>query len=646
MAGWYFSDWNMKSGKVREPTLLEYFATTALDTLAQTLIREAVQNSLDAAVKTDGRRRRPVRVRIYVSGADGALKRDQANRWFGDLFPHLHAQKKGLRSIPSDDETCPFLVFEDFNTRGLFGDYDRNYAEEGEDNAWVYFFHKEGDTSKHESDRGRWGVGKVVFPGSSRIHSFLAYTVREDDGKRLMMGQAMLRSRSVSGKQYLPDAWYCGPSIERHPPMPLEDDASIELFRKTFCLERDRETGLSIVIPYVTLGGAESEDPGITYDAVKDAVIADYFLPILNGDLVVELASPRETVDIDRGSLPRLAESCTSPLVASRREEISLANWSVGDSLPVTEINLHSTNGAVKWEDSLIPDSIRDALRPSFESQKPIAIKVPVRIRSKINGTTDSHFRVYLRNTGESDAGKPVFVREGLIIPDVKGSRARGVRSLVVADDVGIASLLGDAENPAHTEWQTKSSNFKEKYLYGPSYLRFVMDSVESIVRRIANDPLQEDTSVLLDVFSLPIDEEDATAGKTRRRRSKLNGKEAAEPPTPPAAKPKRFRIDRSSGGFAVRPGDPGATVPRALVVRAAYGVRGGDPFSKWHPADFGLSKMLASSNMARVVEETDNRMVFALDGADFEVVFKGFDERRDLSVDVRPKEVADEADT
>ena len=43
---WHSSEWSMKIGKVREPTLLEYFATTALDTLAQTVIREAIQNSL------------------------------------------------------------------------------------------------------------------------------------------------------------------------------------------------------------------------------------------------------------------------------------------------------------------------------------------------------------------------------------------------------------------------------------------------------------------------------------------------------------------------------------------------------------------------------------------------------------------------
>jgi hypothetical protein len=642
MAGWHSSEWSTKIGKVREPTLLEYFATTALDTLAQTTIREAIQNSLDAAIKVKGVRQRPVRVRIFVSGSKGALSAQKAGRWFGGLFPHLKAQKKGPRNLPSEVETCPYFTFEDFNTRGLYGAYDRNHAEDGEDNAWVYFFHKEGDTSKQESDRGRWGVGKVVFPGASRIHTFLAYTVRED-AKRLMMGQAMLRSRTVSEQKYLPDAWYGHQATNERPPMPLEDESSINEFREAFNLKRDRESGLSIVVPYVEEGDPEGEDPGITFETVADAVIADYFLPILRGDLVVELASPDGSIEIDKGSLPKLAGERLSPLVLQRRHEISLAVWSVNGSVDHTTIGKHSIKSAIKWEESLISEDQRDALRKLFEAGKPIAVQVPVQIRLKGNGINDSYFDVYLQNTGEPAAFRPLFVREGLIIPDVKGGRARGVRSLVVAQDGGIATLLGDAENPAHTEWQPKSSNFKEKYLFGPSYLRFVMESVEAIVRRIANDPAEEDTSVLLDVFSLPAEEDDG--GKTKRRRSKPKGKDSGDPPVLPPAKPKRFRIDKSSGGFVIRPGDAHAARPRRLVVRAAYDLRSGDPFAKWNAEDFQLASLACKCTDAISIEMDGNRMVFEISGPAFEIPFEGFDERRDVRVDVRVQEVADEAD-
>lgn len=642
MAGWTSFKWSMQLGKVREPTLREYFATTALSTLAQTLIREAIQNSLDAAVRVNGTRQRPVRVRIFSSGEEGQLSPSQAKRWFGDLLPHLSAQKKGPRNQPTERDGCRYLTFEDFNTRGLFGEYRRNYAEDGEDNAWVYFFHKEGDTSKQESDRGRWGVGKVVFPVSSRAHAFMAFTVRED-GRRLMMGQAMLRSRTVAGTKYLPDAWYCAPVEEDCPPMPLEDSKSIDEFRTTFNLSRDRETGLSVVVPYVEEGDPEGEDPGITFETLLDAVIADYFVPILQGDLVVRICSPSRDVEIDRGSLPRLAEREQLGLTRQRRHEISLARWASSGEASPTMIGQHPPKGAPRWEESLISDSQRDSIRELFEAGKPIAIRVPVQIRPKSGAPSASYFDIYLQCTGEASAGRPLFIREGLIIPDVRAGRARGVRSLVLAEDGGIATLLGDAENPAHTEWQSKSSNFKEKYLFGPSYIRFVAESVEAIVRRIANDPDQEDPSVLLDIFALPAEEEDET--RRRRRRAQPKGTQPGELAEPPPPKPRRFRIDKSPAGFVIRAGDPGAAAPARLTVRAAYNVRAGDPFVKWDPADFSLSSLAMKCTDANAVRIDGNRMVFAITGPDFEIPFEGFDERRDLRVDVRAQDVANEAD-
>jgi hypothetical protein len=168
------------------------------------------------------------------------------------------------------------------------------------------------------------------------------------------------------------------------------------------------------------------------------------------------------------------------------------------------------------------------------------------------------------------------------------------------------------------------------------------MGSVEAIVRRIANDPDEEDSSVLLDVFSLPVEEEDG--GKTKRRRSKPKGKDSGDPPDPPPAKPKRFRIDKSRGGFVIRPGDSNAATPGRLVVRAAYDVRRGDPFSTWDPEDFRLASLATKCTDAKPVELDGNRMVFEIQGPEFEISFEGFDERRDVRVDVRVKEVAVEA--
>lgn len=641
MTGWSSTPWSMNIGKVREPTLLEHFANTALESLAQTLIREAIQNSLDAAIRLNGLRQRPVRARVFVSGSSGALSGESATRWFGDLFPHLIAQGRGRKRWPAAGDACSYLTFEDFGTRGLVGAYDRNYAEDGEENAWVYFFHKEGDTAKQESDRGRWGVGKVVFPGSSGVNAFLAYTVRED-GKRLMMGQAMLRSRTVDGTKFLPDAWYCLARSPDLPPMPIEDHAALAEFCNTFNLKRRHETGLSIVVPYVEEGDADADDPGITAETILGAVIADYFLPILRGDLVVEVASTLETHELNADTLSRHVDESRSKLVDQRREEIALASSYVEARRTPSVIGMHGKSGALKWSDEMISEELRQDLRREFDSGEPVTVRVPVQIRSKVGTARDSYFDVHLRNVGSSAFLRPLFVREGLIIPDVKGARVRGVHSLVVAEDGGVATLLGDAENPAHTEWQPKSSNFKDKYLFGPSYLRFVMESVDAIVRRIANDPVEEDQNLLLDVFSLPVEE--STSSTPRRPKTKRGGVDPSDPPIPPIAKPRRFRVEAVPTGFKIIAGDAELMLPARLVVRAAYHVRRGDPFSRWSAADFVLSDLAGDCVSAEPIELGGNRMVFKITAPTFSIMFTGFDDRRDVRVDVRTKEASNEA--
>ena len=77
----------------------------------------------------------------------------------------------------------------------------------------------------------------------------------------------------------------------------------------------------------------------------------------------------------------------------------------------------------------------------------------------------------------------------------------------MVIERGALATLLGDSENPAHTQWQKDGSKFKDKYYYGAAYIRFVADSVSEIVRISTEAEDQEDVSLLSDIFFIPSDE-------------------------------------------------------------------------------------------------------------------------------------------
>ena len=103
--------------KERNPVTGEYFDEEAIDRPAQALVREAIQNTLDARANGEA-----VRIRFYISGFSEALSPQRSQRWLGDAWPHLNAPDNGLRNIPGLQNPCPFLVIEDFSTIGLEGD--------------------------------------------------------------------------------------------------------------------------------------------------------------------------------------------------------------------------------------------------------------------------------------------------------------------------------------------------------------------------------------------------------------------------------------------------------------------------------------------------------------------------------------------
>jgi hypothetical protein len=133
----------------RDPIQGEFFNVDAIRSPVTALVREAIQNSLDAQVH------RPVTVRVHVSGVKGALPPAVVEPFSRGLRPHIAACSAEARAL--FDGPCAFVAIEDFNTAGLRGDpaqCDEPAPDEAGD--FFYFFRAEGKSGKSGSDRGRW----------------------------------------------------------------------------------------------------------------------------------------------------------------------------------------------------------------------------------------------------------------------------------------------------------------------------------------------------------------------------------------------------------------------------------------------------------------------------------------------------------
>ncbi len=215
-----------------------------------------------------------------------------------------------------------------------------------------------------------------------------------------------------------------------------------------------------------------------------------------------------------------------------------------------------------------------------------------------------------------------------------------GVASLVLVRDKALSTLLGDSENPSHTQWQTSCSHYRDKYEAGVSNINFVADSVAEIMRLISETDAEEDEHLLIDIFALP---ETVSTDEEKYRDKSKKTKDNAKPTTIPKPKPRRFSTNQIEGGFSISRGDVGAPKPQILLVQVAYDDRTNNPLLGWYPTDFDLSKLRISVPKAlvesvQIVSVQANELQLRILQEDFLIKVTGFDPSRNLYIRVIEK--------
>ncbi len=602
-----------------DPIEQEFFATEALGGLADALVREAIQNSLDAAA--EGR----VCVRFSLDQADAETQR----RYLGDLWPHVRAARVPGRDLPDPREPLAFLLIEDRGTRGLEGDPEQ-YEDDtgaGERNDFYYFWRNVGRSRKESTDRGRWGLGKTVFAAASRLNSFLGLTVRRSDRRVLLMGQAVLRIHRLEGQRYRPYGYF-----GRHRgglALPLEDEDAARAFARSFGLRRMDAPGLSIVVPY-----PEEE---VTADALARSVLHHYFLPLLAGRLEVAIADDAAAVVLRAETLE--AEVRRRGL-RHLLPVVELARWGEAPEPEATSrLAAPGAGRAPRLTESLFEPAELERLRRRFEEGRRIALDVGVPVERASGERSEARFLLLLERDPENGRGEGYFVRQGITVENANARRPRGVRWIAVVTDPTLSAFLGDAENPAHTEWQRSSPKFKRKYVRGPSTLDFVRAAPQNVAALLSRPAEGRDPNLLRSVFSLAGDAPLETPARRRPSRGGEAEESVAGAPAAELDRRPRLALSRVSTGFRLK-GVRGRGGPRRIEVRAAYEVLRGNPFSRYSPLDFCMERTIAvKTTGARIVSRHENRLELEVLAPEFELLATRFDEHRDLRVKVLPLE-------
>ena len=598
----------------------------ALATDVVALVREAVQNSLDQQVD----KQKPVVVRLAPRTGEQAKPAGDASEFFGGLADHLKAL--GVKH-DFEAENCDYLVFEDFNTTGLQGNPDTNH-DDGSKNDFLYFFRMEGKSNKQSNkERGKWGIGKTVFPMSSKIFSFFGFSVRENDsyGEKsgFVFGKSTMTLHSIGATDYLPDGWW-GEQVEDEAMVtPLISSALIDVFKNDWSISRHAEPGLSLVVPYLRQGEAVWNAENLVR-----ATIEDYFSPILRGQLEVVISKGSdEEVVITAKSIDSVIENLSDEEFKIRiKSSVDILRWSLVATPHVLEFE---PQGAPVWSAVNSATAGVEAARKEFEESGRVLIRVPLVVDPiyKPEGVmrSETTFDVVLVEE-LSVRATPLFIRSGIMIKQAlqDGRKIIDARGYVLVDETPASNFLGNAEGPAHVTWSSDTKAFKDVYNYGPSWLNWVKHSPLKLMDLLRGSSDEPDMGIADEFFP-----EVALPSRGQER------KQGPGVPRPPARTKFLARITEISGGVSIHL-DPKAEPVEKIKVRVAYDVRRGDAFGKWVQTDFDLEagspgSVISAVTGGAIQSVVGNVMnVNVLDQSSFNLKLTGFDSNRDLLVDVQ----------
>jgi hypothetical protein len=641
MTTWFFTPRGLMH-KDRDPVLGEFFTTDSIKTTADSIVRESIQNSIDANSGSG-----PVVVRFAV----GRASRAETEDLFSGLWEHVGASDEGA-GLLSAENNFRYVTVEDFGTTGLRGDPEDVMGNAGDkENEFYFFVRAEGKSSKSGATRGSWGVGKYTYLDASMINAMFVLTARGGNGPvggngPLAIGMAVLKNHRLENPHgpsdiYTPDGYLAevrpltgGDYAGEDAILPFGADSDMpERIRAAFNLQRRDEPGLSVVVPYVP---AE-----LTYDELVRSVARNYGILIGSGELAVTVVDEtgNETT-LDSDSIRAVLEGLeASPERQELIDELSLALWGAGLTAENrTELGEHPLENMPSWQtDVLMTEEQAKTIRDALTSGQNLAVRVPIPITPHADAVTRWSYLDVFFGPSETKRTKPHFYRQGLRISEIKSESVSGLRSLVIINDPELAAFLGAAEGVSHVDWSATTARFVGKYAYGQNWLAFVKGAPHQILRRARSAEEDEDLDLASDYFSIPDDEDGPVLPPpvTPPEPPEGCGPVVPPPPPPPPRRPRRYRIEPlGDGGFSVT-----ATreVPKGavLTIGVAYDIPGGNPIKNWQPADFRLDYMTVEIEGGDLVEKSDNKIQARSTGNEgLKVKVQGFDPQRDLFVE------------
>lgn len=405
------------------------------------LVRESIQNSLDAVLDTE----KPVIVCFEHRSLD---KYDYKN--FFELTKHIEAGCTYYSGNPTAKAVYPpmlsylgstqevgFIRVSDYNTKGM------EYESGKTDKAFYAFVRSEGVSVKQaEGAGGSFGFGKGAFFVMSPINTLMVST-RNNTGQCFFEGVTRLCSHVIDGQMYSHMGFY-----DNNSGQPTNDEERIPLpFRR-------KESGTSIGIM-----GVEQSEWLKSVDSLVKEVLSNFFVAILRKKLIVyvdgNMSSAKNAILIDNNTIKDL----------------------IYQHFPTTR--------DVRRNNSFNPRPYFEALTDS--DIKPIIRKLP------ILGNVEFHIKEFGENVTQI-----IYMRK-LLMKVYRDYRSLGnLNGVFICENETGNKILGDMEEPEHKMWDPEECHKPEKTTKYADALaakdeldKFINECLDELCNINANDSVQ-----------------------------------------------------------------------------------------------------------------------------------------------------------
>ena len=610
-----------------EVTQRDQFSNDSVS-LNETIVREAVQNSLDAG-KDPGEL---IKVSFRWLDMTDGLQSDYLKSLLREQLPHARAAGIDVERINFDDPRA--LVIEDFGTKGLTGQTSAK-----DDDNFSDFWRRHGKSHKSGTSRGRWGLGKLVYSTTSELGVFFGLTLRENDPVAHLMGQSVLSLYEYEGKQYQPHSYFADQSTPEdyinNIAIPVREQELVNEFRDHFNLERTNQSGLSIVIPF--------PDKSFDRNSMIRVAIENYFYPIVTGQLTLVF----DEIEVNKSNIRQLANTHEVNMYSNTEilfDFIEAATSQKPDQLLTLK---SSWSEDKKLNENDFSEDDLNSLKIKFAAGELCGIQLPLTLKKRIgprsSEPTNTYITVFIQRPEGLEDGLDLYVRGGLTLPGERKFRTRRALGAMIADEVTVCDFLGDAENPAHTQWNLSTEKLKKKYIAPQDSVRVIKYALVNLYDLLAEMEEEKDETVLGTFFTMTDPE---NKGKSTRRKSN-KGKISPPRPVVPTLRKTNMEINKFQNGFVISTRDSAdeSLFPAKYVIRMAYDDGSSNPLKKYSSSDFrtgkggniktsivrkGLQKI---TRLSRIENESENEITIYIDKPPFMLEVTGFDLFRDLKV-------------